>query len=68
MLMVDGGWWKCVIVKEFPNEKFLVYLDFLPEVLKLDKNRLRPNVDWTGSTWVKSQKKVLFSYFNVKVL
>ncbi|KAL0876065.1 hypothetical protein Bca101_025770 [Brassica carinata] len=27
-----GGWWKSVIVNELPNDKFLVYLDFLPDI------------------------------------
>ncbi|KAL0729785.1 hypothetical protein Bca4012_025878 [Brassica carinata] len=51
-----GGWWKSVIVNELPNDKFLVYLDFLPDIVKYDKCQLRPNADWTGSKWVQSQK------------
>ncbi|KAL0732490.1 hypothetical protein Bca4012_008699 [Brassica carinata] len=54
-----GGWWKSVIVKEVQNDKFLVYLDFIPDIAKFDKYQLRPNADWTGSKWVISEKKQL---------
>ncbi|KAG2329929.1 hypothetical protein Bca52824_001109 [Brassica carinata] len=46
-----AGWWKSVIVKEVPNDKFLVYFDFIPDIAKFDKYQLRPNADWTGSKW-----------------
>ncbi|KAG2298327.1 hypothetical protein Bca52824_034799 [Brassica carinata] len=50
-----GGWWKSVIVKEVQNDKFLVYLDFIPDIAKFDKYQLRPNADWTGSKWQLSE-------------
>ncbi|KAG2329937.1 hypothetical protein Bca52824_001117 [Brassica carinata] len=50
-----AGWWKSVIVKELPNDKFLVYFDFIPDIAKFDKNQLRPNADWTGSKWELSE-------------
>ncbi|KAG2331399.1 hypothetical protein Bca52824_002579 [Brassica carinata] len=50
-----AGWWKYVIVKEVPNDKFLVYFNFIPDIAKFDKYQLRPNADWTGSKWQLSE-------------
>ncbi|KAL0714242.1 hypothetical protein Bca4012_021221 [Brassica carinata] len=50
-----AGWWKSVIVKEVPKDRFLVYFDFIPDIAKFDKYQLRPNADWTGSKWQLSE-------------
>ncbi|KAL0876064.1 hypothetical protein Bca101_025769 [Brassica carinata] len=53
------GWWHGVIVVEEEDGNFLVYFDDPPDILKFDKNQMRPHAHWTGFKWVTRKNKEL---------
>ncbi|KAL0742611.1 hypothetical protein Bca4012_084124 [Brassica carinata] len=53
----SDGWWNGVIVVEEEDGSFLVYFDDPPDILKFDKNQLRPHAHWTGFKWVTRKNK-----------
>lgn len=61
-LIVDAylqkGWWTGVVVKTLEDEKCWVYFDSPPDIIEVEKKKLRIHLDWTGFKWVQPDYKV----------
>lgn len=61
-LIVDAylqkRWWTGVVVKTLEDEKCWVYFDSPPDIIEVEKKKLRVHLDWTGFKWVQPDYKV----------
>ncbi|CAN8260277.1 unnamed protein product [Cochlearia groenlandica] len=52
------GWWTGFVLKK-EEDCFLVYFDSPPDIIKFERNQLRPHLEWAKWKWVRPKNKVL---------